>query len=202
MSTMIKLLSLVLCIGLFSACEETPNSTFVYGTVEVDGRETIFQGTLGQSGDYDVYGKCKKRGTNLDFAVGHAAANQLDKVRVENPAYVNVVGVQGPPVKGVYDFTVTNTPVPPPKDLPALYTTFTNSLIANDDDQWSVTPTSATCNVELFATPLEGEVVFENNLNKSFDYYVRMECHSVSGTGQNNTRLRGFSAELFFENCS
>ncbi len=201
MRNMIKLWSLVLCIGLFNACEDSQIPSFVYGTVEADGNDaSAFQGNLGQSGDYDVYGYCKVKGGNLNFAVGHAPAGEISRSSVEYPVYISIAGVKGPPVRGVFDFSVTNTATPPPRDNPALYTTFTNANVITDEDQWTVTPATATCTVELFATPAVGEVIFE--VNKSFDYYVRLECSQVVNSGQNGTRLSGFSAELFFENCS
>jgi hypothetical protein len=201
MRNMIKLLSLVLCIGLFNACEDSQIPSFVYGTVEADGNDAAaFQGTLVQSDDYVVYGYCKVKGGNLNFAVGHAPAGEISRSSVEYPVYISIAGVKGPPVKGVFDFSATNTATPPPRDNPALYTTFTNAIVVTDEDQWTVTPATATYTVELFATPAVGEVIFE--VNKSFDYYVRLECSQVVNSGQNGTRLSGFSAELFFENCS
>ena len=203
MNNMVKLFSLVLCIGLFCACEDSPNASFVYGTVKMGSASSVFQGTLDESGDYDAYGYCKMKGQNISFTVGHAPAGQLDRVNLPAPLYISIAGVKGPAVKGVYDLQNAGGAIPVPKDLPALYTTFSQAVLVTEDDTWNVTPTATTnCAVELFAVPANGEVIFENNMNKSFDYYVRLECSGLAATGQNGNRLNSFSAELFFENCS
>ena len=204
MNKISKILFPVLIIGLFASCEESKSAAFVYGKVEVSpGGKAEFQGSLAETGKADVYGYCEKKGDNFNFTVGHTSARDLDQVILTTgvPVYLSVSGIVGPPSDGVYDLSDAEDLEPDPKDDEELETVFGSAVIKTDLDEWSVDAQEATCVVDLFATPKDGELIFEDELNKTFDFYVALHCLAIPGTGINGETLNTFSVELFFENC-
>ncbi|MBN2717434.1 MAG: hypothetical protein JXX14_16395 [Deltaproteobacteria bacterium] len=178
-------------------------AAYVYGTIEVNpGGVAQFQGSLAESRRTHAYGYCTRMGDTFEFTVGHTSARELDQVFMNEgiPAYLSIADVQGPPSEGVFALTDSVNGVPVPKQDYSLRTTFASAVLITQMDNWNIRSDEADCVVELFATPVSGELIFENDLNKSFDYYIRLGCNA-SVQGLNGTELNFFSAELYFENC-
>lgn len=208
MKTISKILILALFATLYCSCDDPAEPAFVYGTISISpGEEAEFHGSLSTSGAEDVYGSCKVKNGVLQFTVGHSSSADLDGiVGVTAPTFLSVAGIIGPdgaPLKGVFDLDPTQEKYLP-KDDPVYYSTFTNAQVKNDVDSWQFKADPVNCKVELFAVPIEGEVIFEEEAqNKPFDYYVRLVCSGMpSLEGINGKELRTVTAELYFENCS
>ncbi|MBN2714558.1 MAG: hypothetical protein JXX14_01810 [Deltaproteobacteria bacterium] len=205
MNKISQILFLALVVGLFASCEESKGAAFVYGTIEISpGGRATFEGSLAESSTSKHYGYCEMDGDKFNFTVGHTNSKDLNQVFLKEgiAAYVSIAGVEGPPSEGVFDLTDPNDRTPDPKNDEKLETKFDSAVVKTVDDEWNLQASEAVCAVELFATPLEGEVIWENDLNKTFDYYVRLDCYSIPETGLNGSELNSFNIELYFENCN
>lgn len=207
MKTISKILFLILVAASFCSCDEPAGPAFVYGSISIGPGDTAdFHGSLSNSGAAEVYGSCKVENGVLQFTVGDASEADIDGiVGVNNPTFLSVAGIVGPngaPVNGVFDLDNSENDEYKPKNNSDDYSTFTRAHVKNDIDTWKFVADSSNCKVELFAVPIEGEVIFEDGLSKSFDYYVRLNCSNMSLPGQKSETLRTLYAELYFENCS
>ncbi|MBN2530659.1 MAG: hypothetical protein JXR76_30005 [Deltaproteobacteria bacterium] len=205
-----QILFLVFIASLVVSCDESKGAAFVYGHIEIDppGAIADFEGKLEASDNSPVYGKCTMDGNKFIFTVGHASTGELSNLGVDAPTFLSISGIPGPPSKGVYD--LTQTP-PSPIDNPTTYKKLGAGVkiwAQTKEDKWTFAGNEADCDLELFAIPKDGEVIFEENLdlNKTFDYYVRLYCSSVIASKEISTikgrRFNFFNAELYFENCN
>lgn len=198
-----------LFVGLFASCEESKSAAFVYGKVEVrPGGNADFHGSLDETGKADVYGSCEKKGDSFNFTVGHGSSRDIEGAVPPTGIYLylSISGVAGNPTEGVYDLSNASDLDPEPKEDEDLHTTFETAVIKTTDgvitNQWNVNAEDAECMVDLFAVPVEGELIFEDDLNKTFDYYVSLECYAIPGSDDDSGEdLNTFRAEMFFENC-
>ena len=177
--------------------------SYVYGTVDtVPGGTVHFEGTIGDKGYGKLYGYCERNGDAFNFLVGHTDLWSLEDVFFQDgiPAYIEIYKVKGPPSVGVFELSDTHSNTPTPIDDDRLYTTLDAAIVATDQDVWYFDFEEADCKVELFATPAQGELIFDNDLNKSFDYYVRLSC-SGPITGIYDEQLNSFNAEFYFADC-
>ncbi|MBN2342594.1 MAG: hypothetical protein JXX29_17960 [Deltaproteobacteria bacterium] len=208
MKTISKILFLVLIAALMGSCEESTGPAFVYGHVSIGPGETAeFHGKLSTSGAADVYGSCKVKDGKLDFTVGHASKANIDGlIGIEDaPTFISISQVTGPnggdAAEGVFDLSGATDPPEPNLD-PSRQSTFYRAEVKNEIDSWDFMADSDNCRVNLFAVPIEGEVIFENDLSKSFDYYVNITCANISLPGESGETLRSVNLEFYFENCS
>ena len=204
MNKISQVLFLVLIVGLFAGCEEDKKDAFVYGTVEVSPGGTVeFEGTISEVSKTKYYGSCEMKDNKFSFSVGHTDLPGIDNLKLGDtlPLFIFVGDIQGPPVEGVFDLSDETDSNPPPLDVEADYTSLGRVIVKTDKDQWEFASDEANCTIERFATPIDGELIFDNELNKTFDYYVRLECFAIQPLGAEDETLNSVIAELYFENC-
>ena len=206
--TVFLVLALAFLASCLASCDESKASAFVYGTIRVSpGNGTAdFEGTLENSNSAPVFGACKMSGDTFSFTVGHADVRGLEGVDADAPTFLSISGISGPPVEGVFDLESGDPPSPKDdEDLEKTLGEGASVWVGTDEDDWSFNGSEADCNVELFATPVAGEVIWEDELNKTFDFYVRIRCDSVTDNAaegnRSNTQFNTLDAELYFENC-
>jgi len=182
----------VLTLFLLS-CEEDVEPPHIQGRIQVStGGDFKFDGDLAKKGT-DYFGYCEKDGDNFKFEIGH---NDSAHVSGASEIYVYVNGVKGPPQEGVFDGTGK------PKKDQSYYTTFSSVRIINTNtftvknSEWS-----DKCDVELWATPIDGELTPETK-NK-FKHYVRINCSGISAESSNSKDaiLSSFNIEMYFSHC-
>lgn len=206
MKTISKLFLLVLWAALLGSCDEPSKTAFVYGEISMaPGGKALFHGSLSSSGSASVYGSCEYKNGKFNFTVGQADEKTIESIpEDQSPTYLSISGIEGPdgsPTEGVFVIEEGGNK-PTPKANESYYGSMSRIVAKNDKDGWTFEANDS-CVVQLFATPKAGEVIFnEEDLNKTFDYYVRLSCTGGNFEGDDGTPLSTIYAELYFENCS
>ena len=185
-----------LCALVSMACEEPAPPSKVHGTVDCSAcAQTInVSGELSE-GDSKYYGYCKTDDAdNLKFVVG---TTDRSHATASSDFYLQITGIEGPPSTGVY----SNATTLQPKDDPSLNTDFDQGYIKNVNE-FSFTQGDAgdqnLCVVKLYAVPAEGEL---DPQQSSFDYFVWLDCRTLSVASTGGTTLNSIDAKLWFGNC-
>ena len=182
----------VMVFALLS-CDEEVKPAYVNGTINCSQcQELKFDGTLAKSGA-KYYGYCQKKDDEFKFEVGHA-----DEAHVEGAtkAYLYMSGIPGEPVQGVFD------ELGQPKDDETLFTDFGHITLKNTNTyNIGSGELSDSCAVELFAEPLDGELI--PVVAKSFDYYVRLNCQGLQDVvdPDSSVQLDSLRLEFYLDNC-
>jgi hypothetical protein len=196
--------SILIGIGALGmlGCEEEVKPAKVHGEMSYNGVqcgaefETI-SGSLAKGGA-KYYGYCKKKkDDSFDFVVATAdmanATNSTD-------FYLQVRGIVGPPVEGVYDANVQ------PKDDPNLYTTFESAVLKNVNDftfeygDSNDLENPELCDITLYAKPIEGEL---NPNKEKFKWFVEMVCGGldVPANTDDTIILNHLAFKFWFSGC-
>jgi len=184
---MVALLGLALV-----SCDEAVKPAYAYGEFSCSNCSDIsFDGNLDKK-SAELYGTCEESDGSFKFEVGDD-----DKEHVEGASegYIYVRGIVGPPTEGTFDS------LGQPKDEESLITQFEYATIKNTNT-YNVASSDGNdlCEVELFSTAAEGELVPANN--KSFEYYVRINCSGINvDASQGQGTITNFRAEFYFDNC-
>jgi hypothetical protein len=183
-------------LGLL-ACEEPKKKAYVEGEFEISSAEDefSFQGSLAEGGA-DYYGYChySKSNETFEFEVGDAK-----KANISSPTqlYVKFLGIDGPPVEGVYEDAVAKIP----KDLDVKIGFGTGSISNGGNDFVFAQPDDDTsCYVELFAKAVAGEVTLV--AEKEFTYYVSFHCTNLEGVASGDQELTSFYGHFYFKGCN
>ena len=195
-------------------CNDPKGAAFVYGNAGINpgGGDDHINGELAKSSSSDYYGYCEKTSSGFNFVVAHANVNDLDDVTsVDQPLYFKFEGVKGAgkngaPTDGVFDGYGDYG-----KGLPKYGDKYEGSfksakIIA--DETFIFGPSDGNCSVELFATPTDGEVLTNTSQdhyieNKSFEYYVRIDCNGMQNviSSESGLPLNSMYLEFYFDNC-
>jgi hypothetical protein len=188
---------LCLCALVSLACEDPASPSKVHGTVECSecyGGPFTVSGEL-SDGDSKYYGYCKTDDAdNLTFVVG---TNDRTHATASSDFYLQLIGIQGPPSVGVYSNSTTQLPI----DDPSRNTDFEQGYIKNVNE-FSFSQGDAgdqsLCVVRLYAEPSEGEL---DPKQGSFDYFVWLDCRTLSIPSTSGATLNWVRAQLWFGNC-
>ncbi len=167
---------------------------YVCGTINCNQcQELAFDGTLYESGA-EYYGYCQYSDGEFKFEVGH---DDEAHVSGATKAYLHVTGIPGEPVQGVFD------ELGQPKDNESLYTEFGHITLKNVNTfDIGSSELDSSCAVELFAEPAEGELI--PIIAKSFDYYVRLNCHGLDNVmdPDSSVSLESIRLEFYLDGCN
>ena len=179
---------------------EDSNTSYVYGQIysNVD-IGYIFDGDLDEE-SAKYYGYCKKdEEGNFEFVVG---SDDLNNIGGDNAFYLSVRGIDGPPVKGVYETETFNI-----KEDENLWREFDEALYAGKN-KWSFNAGDSEipeeCKVRLYASASIGEKVSMDGStkNETFEYFIHFLCPRLDKEPDTvGPAMRNIDAMLWFDNC-
>ena len=189
------LVTLVATILNSISCNDSgSDTTTVWGTMKADtpSPATVLNGnTIGDNGA-DYKGFCRYKDKKFSFSIGDPPPTTL---------YFEINDIEGPPSEDPYlEGETLRT-----DDNKFFY----SGTIWNKDGAWAFSPDDIIddrCKVLLFSTGGEGDRTPKKFGKKSFQYVVKIDCHTGLNKVPNeyddaSFELSGFEIELWFSNC-
>jgi hypothetical protein len=184
----------LVALGALS-CDEA-KKMYVEGSVQLGtGTDVTFAGGTLAKGGGDYYGYCSYSGEEFDFQVGTSA---MSGVNSTNEVYIEVTGVQGPPIDGVYDDPAA-AELEPKDDQEIAFGYLTTKSGGNIFSFRQSDVDTSNCFFSMFAEAAQGELTI--NGRKKFDYYVHVNCTGLTDVLSGDTSLNSLDAEFYFKNC-